>query len=353
MHFEEFIASLSERMLNHADRMLTEEAVKTAVVLPFLNGLGYDVFNPREVIPEYTADAVGKKGEKVDYAVCINDEIKILVECKPITVELSKVHLSQLYRYFSVTDAKFAILTNGRYFHFHTDIEERNKLDTRPFLVFDLGQPSERLIPELKKFAKAEFNVEGILDSAERLKYISYIKSQINALMDDPSEDFVRMVCCDAYEGRFTSAVRERFTPLVRAAFRELFRDLVQSRLSSALQNASDDASDAPAAAAIPEDEIVTTHDEIEGFMIVKSIARSAISASRIYIRDQKSYCGVLVDNNNRKPIIRLHFNGKTKAVSFFDTEKEERIRIEALDDLFDYSDRILATVSKYVEATP
>ena len=137
MAIEQALAVLSERVRSHSSTMLTEEAVKTAVVLPFFNALGYDVFNPAEVIPEFTADAVGKKGEKVDYAICIDEEIRILVECKPITCVLEKVHLAQLFRYFTVTNAKFAILTNGRTFQFHTDLEEPNKLDTRLFLTFD------------------------------------------------------------------------------------------------------------------------------------------------------------------------------------------------------------------------
>ncbi len=202
--------------------MATEEAVKTAVVLPFLNALGYDVFNPKEVVPEFTADAVGKKGAKVDYAIKHDDEVKILIECKPTTTKLDKLHLAQLFRYFTVTSAKFAILTNGRYFHFHTDIEAPNKLDSRPFLVFDLAEPQSSLLPELKKFEKAEFDVAGIVASAERLKYTSAIKHEITRLMEDPTDEFVRVVCSELHEGSFTKAVREQFAPMVKTAFREL-----------------------------------------------------------------------------------------------------------------------------------
>lgn len=131
---EESLRAISERVKSHSSTMATEEAVKTAVVLPFLRSLGYDVFDPTEVVPEFTADAVGKKGEKVDYAIKIDNEIRILIECKPISVSLDKKHLDQLYRYFSVTNAKFAILTNGRTFNFYTDLDAPNKLDTRPFL---------------------------------------------------------------------------------------------------------------------------------------------------------------------------------------------------------------------------
>lgn len=116
MSIDQALTILSERVKSHSSTMITEEAVKTAVVLPFFQALGYDVFNPAEVIPEFTADAVGKKGEKVDYAIQIEGKIRILIECKPITTQLEKKHLDQLFRYFTVTSAKFAILTNGRSF---------------------------------------------------------------------------------------------------------------------------------------------------------------------------------------------------------------------------------------------
>ena len=204
---EEDLKVLSERVKSHSSSMVTEEAVKTAVVLPFLRALGYDVFDPSEVIPEFTADAVGKKGEKVDYAIKINGEIRILIECKPITTKLDKIHLSQLYRYFSVTDAKFAILSNGRTFNFYTDLIAPNKLDERPFLTFDLSDLQGQLIGELKKFAKTDFNVEGILASAERLKYTSGVKQEISRLIDEPSEDFIKLVAGHVYEGRLTQPV--------------------------------------------------------------------------------------------------------------------------------------------------
>lgn len=325
--------------------MLTEEAVKTAIVLPFLSALEYDVFNPEEVIPEFCADAVGKKGEKVDYAIKLDGEIRILVECKPITCNLDKTHLAQLYRYFSVTNAKFAILTNGRTFHFHTDLASPNRLDDRPFFSFDLSDLQGQMISELKKFAKNEFDVDGILKTAHRLKYTSAIKKEIARIADDPPEEFVRMVIADVYEGRFTQAVREEFTPMVKAAFREIIREMVQSRLSSALADTADyEAAEHEEA----EEEIVTTEEEREGFMIVRAIVRDILSVSRIFMRDQKSYCGILVDNNNRKPLARLHFNRSIKYIGLFDGEKEERVRIDTLDEIYNQADRLRATAAVY-----
>jgi hypothetical protein len=345
MSIEEKLRLIAERIRAHSSTMLTEEAVKTAVVLPFLSALDYDIFNPAEVIPEFTADAVGKKGEKVDYAIKVDGQIRILIECKPIATTLEKVHLAQLYRYFSVTDAKFAILTNGRSFHFHTDLVAPNRLDDKPFLTFDLSDLQGHLVSELKKFAKAEFNVDGILQSATRLKYTSAIKKELAGLMEDPPEDLVRIVSVGLYEGRFTAQVREQFTPMVKAAFREIIRESVHSRLSTALAE-----TEVPEVAVeASEEEIVTTEEEREGFLIVRAIARDILKPTRIFMRDQRSYCGILVDNNNRKPLARLWFNRSVKYLSLFDGEREEKVRVETLDDIYNFADRLRATAQHYV----
>lgn len=349
MSLEQALSVLSARVQSHASTMLTEKAVKTAVVLPFLNALGYDVFDPAEVIPEFTADAVGKKGEKVDYAICIDKKVRILIECKPITCALDKVHLAQLFRYFTVTPAKFAILTNGRAFQFHTDLEEPNKLDSRPFLTFDLSEVQPHLLAELKKFAKSDFDVDGILATAERLKYTSALKIEINKLIENPPEEFVRLISSGLYDGRFTAAVKEQFTGLVRSVFREVIRDSVKSRLSFALADTDQDQmQEAPQG---DEEEVVTTEEEREGYMIVRAIVREVIPAPRVTMRDARSYCAILIDNNNRKPLTRLHFNRPRKHMSLFDGEKEERVPIDSLDHIYDHTDRLRATARKYADA--
>ncbi len=118
------------------------------------------------------------------------------------------------------------------------------------------------------------------------------------------------MVTSGLYSGRFTAQVKEQFTPMVKAAFREIVRESVQSRLSNALAEtqvselAVEDES---------EEEIITTEEEMEGFMVIRAIVRDTLKPARVVMRDQKSYCGVLVDNNNRKPLVRLWFNRNVK----------------------------------------
>ena len=69
MDFVEKIRVLATRVKKQETSIVSEEACKNAFVMPFLNALGYDVFNPEIVVPEFTADVGIKKGEKVDYAI--------------------------------------------------------------------------------------------------------------------------------------------------------------------------------------------------------------------------------------------------------------------------------------------
>ncbi|MCU7924604.1 MAG: hypothetical protein KZQ88_18080, partial [Candidatus Thiodiazotropha sp. (ex Dulcina madagascariensis)] len=81
---------------------------------------------------------------------------------------------------------------------------------------------------------------------------------------------------------------------------------------------------------------------------IVKAILREVLDVKRITMRDTKSYCGILLDNNNRKPICRLHFNYSQKYLGVFSGKNEERIEIDSIDDIFQHSDRIKAVIAEY-----
>ena len=140
MAFEDALTLLSKKVADQWEQIETEEATKTAFILPFISTvLGYDIFNPQEVIPEYTADVGVKRGEKVDYAVMDGGDVRILIECKKVSGDLTAEHAAQLYRYFSVTKARIAVLTNGRVYNFYTDLDAPNIMDQRPFLVLDLS----------------------------------------------------------------------------------------------------------------------------------------------------------------------------------------------------------------------
>lgn len=234
MDFIEKLTDFSKRIERIKGNILTEEATKTSIILPFFQLLGYDVFNPFEFIPEYTADAGIKKGEKVDYAIMIDNEPLILIEAKSANTELTTKHISQLIRYFSVTKAKFGILTNGIIYQFYSDLEEHNKMDTIPFLEFDLSHIRKETVEELKRFRKETFDVKSILNSASDLKYMTMIKNVIAEQFENPSDQLVKVIINkNIYNGTKTQAVLDKFKGLIQKAFDEYINDTITERLSN------------------------------------------------------------------------------------------------------------------------
>ncbi len=349
------IKDIASRIPKQIEHIQTEEATKNAFIMPFISSLGYDVFNPLEVIPEFTADIGTKKGEKVDYAIKKDDDIIILIECKWSGADLHENHASQLYRYFSATEARFAILTNGIDYEFYSDIDEPNKMDSKPFFSFNVLHFENHQINELKKFTKSSFSLEDILTTASTLKYTGAIKKILEEELKNPSEAFVRFFASKIYDGRLTQPVIEQFTDIVKEARNQFVNERINERLKSAL-SANDPESISDITSDVEEkadeepgnDGIETTQEAIDGYNIIKSILREIVDVKRVAMRDTKSYCGILLDDNNRKPICRLHFNYSQKYLGIISGKNEERIEIDGIDDIFKYADRIKATLAEY-----
>ena len=357
MDFIEKIQELSQRIPKQIDHIQTEEATKSALIMPFIKALGYDVFNPLEVIPEFVADVGTKKGEKVDYAIKNDDSVAMLFECKWCGQDLDACHASQLYRYFSVTDARFGILTNGIYYKFFSDIDDVNKMDSKPFFEFDMLAFDEDKVAELKKFSKSSFDLENILATASELKYTGAIKKVFAEELANPSPEFVRFFASKTYSGRLTQNVLDQFTKIVKQALSQAVREKVNDRLKSALAADTEETEVEEQAAGLESEtevepsgeKVITTQEEIDGFNIVRAIGRELVDVSRITIRDRQSYCNVLLDDNGRKPICRLHFNTQQWYVGLMANKEEERVPIEKVDDIFKYADRIKASIKEYL----
>jgi hypothetical protein len=360
MEIGEQLAALATKIQQQRASIGTEEATKNAFIMPFIaQVLGYDVFDPHEVVPEYTTDVGTKKGEKVDYAIIRDGEVQILIEAKTIGSELTINHASQLFRYFAASNARIGILTNGQMWLFFTDLEKANRMDEKPFLQLDLLDLDPALIPEVQKLTKASFDIDSVVSAAEELKYISAIKRVLVNQFREPDPDWVKGLTTRVYEGSFTAKVREQFTDLTAKAMRQFLADQVNDRLKTALGGqgyAEGDAAAAPSGedangasggqdAQGQKRDLETTMEEVEGFQIVRAIACSELAPTRIVPRDTQSYFGILVDDNNRKPLARLHFNGGTKYIGLFDEEKHEtRERIASLDEIYRFAEQIRAT---------
>ena len=235
-------------------------------------------------------------------------------------------------------------------------------MDEKPFLEFDFLNMDDHAIPELQKLTKSAFDVDSVLNAAGELKYVGQIKRLMSQQFSQPEDDFVRFFASRVYEGMLTQKVREQFAVLTAKAAEQFLGDQVNDRLKSAMSRPSSapaiiveqrldsaeeqtDTDDLPST----KDRIETTTEELEGYNIVKAIVRTEIDAKRIAPRDTISYFGILADDNNRKPIARLHFNRSQKYLGTFDADKNEtRHSIDSLDDIFAYSDLLRETAKAY-----
>lgn len=358
------LASRAQKQISHIQ---TEEATKNALVMPFINALGYNVFDPTEVVPEFICDIGTKKGEKIDYAIMRDGKPIILVECKHAGGDLNINHASQLFRYFHVTEARIAVLTNGITYKLFTDLEQPNKMDERPFMEFDLFNFHENDVAEIKKLSKASFNIEDMLFAAYNLKYMRAFKKYFDEQFTQPSADFIHFISKQIYDGVLTPKLKEQFSILVHRSFHQFLNDKIAMRLRSAMADTSSQgilAVDIPvpqplelpaseASSEVKDKDIETTVEETEGFMIVRAILRKSVPVNRVVMRDVQSYCGILLDDNNRKPICRLHFNGSKKYVTLFDIEGGDRVDINSLDDLYGFASRIRAAVQRHETKVP
>jgi len=360
MSVEQTVSQLAQKVRELKPIIETEEATKTAFIIPFIsNVLGYDVTDPREVIPEYTADVGTKKGEKVDFAIKSGDDFRFLIECKKIGAPLDLNHANQLVRYFNVTDTEFAILTNGEVYQFYTQLDRANRMDEKPFLILDLANIDARTFPHLEKVTKANFDAETVMAMAEELKYVSELRKVVAREFKDPGAELVKLFASQVTSQRMTAATIEKFTQLTHTAMNQYVRDEVNRRLRSAqdleepaaVEESPTEESEA-VGVQLSGDEIVTTEEEIEAFKIIRAICCSEAPASDIHMRDAKSYCAILFKDNNRKPIARLQLDRQVPRIVIFTPEREtETYELTGgVEDIYRYADQLRARVKALAE---
>lgn len=355
--FEEQIKSHADRVKNLMDKIGTEEATKTSLIMPLFQILGYDVFNPTEFIPEFTADVGVKKGEKVDYAIILNGEPTILVEAKSVSEKLEK-HDSQLFRYFTTTKAKFAILTNGILYRFYTDLDEPNKMDKTPFLEIDLLNLTDSGIAELKKFCKEKFNVENIFSNASDLKYSNAVKKILKEEFANPSDDLIRLLLSKGvYEGRYTQSVVDKFKPIIKKSISFYINELVNDKIKNALDidTAKQEESESELQESKPENlsdnnsKIITTEDEIAAYYIIKALVMNHVDPSRITYKDTVQYFGVLLDNKVTKWLCRIYLKENIKYVIIPHEKETKKYIIDDVDKIYTLAEPIIDRLTELI----
>lgn len=326
MDFIDQLRAISDQIPKLRDQILgNEQATKSALIMPFMQALGYNVFNPSEVYPEFGADVPEVKGDRVDYALLQDGKPIILIECKSCGESLEKPqHISQLFKYFNATEAKFSILTNGIIYRFYSDLDRQNIMDSKPFLEFNMLSIAEAPLNELKKFSKSSFNPDELKDTATSLMYTREIKRIMAEQLVNPSPEFIKFFTSQIYKDRLKPSVVEMFADIIKSSLNEFIKERITGTLQTALK-AEDAASLSPSPSSnTPSDGIITTEEELEGYLIVKAILSEVVDPKRIQLKDTKSYAGILLDGNTWKTICRLRFNSKQKYVSLFGEDKKE-----------------------------
>lgn len=353
MDFIDQIKSLAVQVAKQRDVIKTEESTKNAFVLPFINALGYNVFDATEVIPEYDANFGTKLNYKCDYAIFRGDCPVMLFECKWSGRELEKKDEDQLRQYFAAcTDAKVAVVTNGVLYRFFTDLDKEHVMDDKPFFEFDLSDAKPNVVDTLKRFTKAAFDLDELTNAASELKYTREVMRIVGQEFSSPSEAFVKFFAGQVHSGKLTQKIVDKFTGITRAALKQYISDRISDTLKSALdkETASQKEPEEPVEGEISSEKgLETTPEELEGYHIVRALLCTNVSPERIYVRDTRQYCGILLDDNRRKPICRLYFNTDQKAIGFFDEiKKETRESITQLSDLYGFADRLRTIVANY-----
>lgn len=352
MDFKDTILQLADRIAKQKDAITTEEGTKNAFIMPMIASLGYDIFNPFEVVPEMDCDLIKKKGEKIDYAIMKDDSPILLIECKHCNQNLN-LHDTQLQKYFVASNARFGVLTNGIEYRFYTDLEKVNLMDEKPFLIVNMLDLSENDIEQLKKFHKSYYNESDILSTASELKYTTEIKSILNREFVSPTPNFVKFFIRQVYDGQATQKVVEQFAPIVKKSITSVVNDIISDRLNVAIK--SGEQQDVPAAQeetqpveddALPdgvvamdkENGIITTQEEIDAYNIIRSILRKFISANKIVYKDFKTYFAIGIEKPSYWWICRLSFGSRKKSIYFptEDYKSQEKYDIDSIDSIFD-----------------
>lgn len=353
MEFADKLKEFCVRVKNLRTRIKTEEATKTSLIMPFFSLLGYDVFNPLEFIPEYTADVGIKKGEKVDYAIVDKKQNPIiLVEAKFCGENLSK-HGGQLFRYFATTSAKFGILTNGIVYQFYTDLEEQNKMDKTPFLIVNLLSLKDNEIPYIQKFEKSSFNISTVTTKANELRYNDNIRQFLLKQLSAPDDGFIAYVMSDIYKGRKTQRVIEDFRPLVKRAFAQIVNDKANERLKSAIDTEVETQdkniiAEPKAIAPQPIAPALPSVDKLEVFFMIKAFLYECLNGKNLTYKDNDKQLEILLDDDAGKWLCRIDYETNTFYINLPSGEKEFiRRQFRSIDNIYSFKNLLCQAAQK------
>ena len=334
---------LSEQVKKRQGFIKGEEATKQAIILPFLQAIGYDVYDPTITQPEYVADFAKKRGgvlEKVDYALHLGGKPALFIECKAVDMA-PEDHDGQLARYFNATPSvRIGIVTNGLRYRFFTDLQAKNVMDANPFMEFNILSFTERDVELLRPFTKDAYNAESIQEHAEEIIFVDKVTVLINELLRNPSESFVRFLLAevDLVSGRVTKGVVERFIPIVKKAIQTTLLDMMTKSIQQEIAQPNSQPAPVPQpvaegllkAAGVSEpgqsNAVVTTEFEMQIYDVVQRLCSESAIKQAIAYKDAAQYFAINL-GKVQSWFLRVFTNGKRNAlVTRLPVEQAQRI---------------------------
>ncbi|WP_336020862.1 type I restriction endonuclease [Acinetobacter bereziniae] len=338
------------RLKNHIDHVKkvgehcsTEETTKQALILPLLDILGFNPYDPTKVLAEFAADFPGVKAtERVDYALYCNGQPVMFIEAKPYFSNLTN-HAPQLSRYFnSSLGVTIGAITNGREWRFFTDLINPNVMDEKPFLTVDFTKADPEDLTQLAEFKHDNFHAEKLRFFAEENQYIQQFKTVIKKSINDVDIDFVRYVAQQAnIQRQLNAKFLESIQPFVQQAVQQAISDTVVKGLSSPTIITAQPVEQKNQSASIKttqneevvvpivnpdNDKIITTKDEQELYSIISELFPDV----ELIGRDTESYYSVLYQGKNNRWLFRYDVNRKRHTIQFaVPVDDQRRMELE------------------------
>ncbi|EXB72960.1 MULTISPECIES: type I restriction endonuclease [Acinetobacter] len=329
---ENFIQRLKshiEHVKKVGEHCTTEETTKQALILPLLDILGFNPYDPTKVLAEFAADFPGVKAtERVDYALYCNGQPVMFIEAKPFVANLTN-HAPQLSRYFnSSLGVTIGAITNGREWRFFTDLINTNVMDEKPFLTIDFTKANPEDLTQLAEFKHDNFHAEKLRFFAEENQYIQQFKAVIKKSINEVDIDFVRYVAQQAsIQRQLNTKFLESIQPFVKQAVQQAISDTVVKGLSSPTvitaqpveqkivePKAKEIIEEKPDFIVNPDNEkIITTKDEQELLRIVNEL----LPGVALEGRDTESYYSVLFQGKTNRWLFRYDVNRKRHTIQF------------------------------------
>jgi len=329
---ENFIQRLKshiEHVKKVGEHCTTEETTKQALILPLLDILGFNPYDPTKVLAEFAADFPGVKAtERVDYALYCNGQPVMFIEAKPFVANLTN-HAPQLSRYFnSSLGVTIGAITNGREWRFFTDLINTNVMGEKPFLTIDFTKANPEDLTQLAEFKHDNFHAEKLRFFAEENQYIQQFKAVIKKSINEVDIDFVRYVAQQAnIQRQLNTKFLESIQPFVKQAVQQAISDTVVKGLSSPTvitaqpveqkiveSKAKEIIEEKPDFIVNPDNEkIITTKDEQELLRIVNEL----LPGVTLEGRDTESYYSVLFQGKTNRWLFRYDVNRKRHTIQF------------------------------------